>query len=263
MRRCPTPAPASHPPQQQDSVHIELRPGTGKGAAPHCRRRASPGARPSRRPPRRPSPTRHVPPPTTTGCRKGGCPVISNRPLHCVMQQRCHHSSSSARSPSWLSMPRPRLQRAATAWREKVQFSIREQNQERLGPAYFFKSLVLGPLNSLLWYVPSSRYIWSSAPILFPQEQIKDIIIITTEHDGPHVRRPELLEDPVTQEQKVPCIFDSQLAVGSNIEQRCDFKQLRAKCVELGESCEEVSASVIASSLSSWPLLLFCFCKDK
>ena len=32
-------------------------------------------------------------------------------------------------------------------------------------PSYFFISLVLGPLNSLLWYVPSSRYIWSSAPI--------------------------------------------------------------------------------------------------
>jgi hypothetical protein len=31
--------------------------------------------------------------------------------------------------------------------------------QERLGPSYFFISLVLGPLNSLLWYVPSSRYI--------------------------------------------------------------------------------------------------------
>jgi hypothetical protein len=36
---------------------------------------------------------------------------------------------------------------------------------ERLGPSYFFISLVLGPLNSLLWYVPSSRYIWSSDPI--------------------------------------------------------------------------------------------------
>ena len=50
--------------------------------------------------------------------------------------------------------------------------------QERLGPSYFFISLVLGPLSSLLWYVPSSRCIWSSAPILFLQEQIKDIIII-------------------------------------------------------------------------------------
>jgi hypothetical protein len=29
------------------------------------------------------------------------------------------------------------------------------------------------PSNSLLWYVPSSRYTWSSAPILFLQKQIK------------------------------------------------------------------------------------------
>jgi hypothetical protein len=54
--------------------------------------------------------------------------------------------------------------------------------QERLGPSYFFISLVLGPLNSLFWYVPFLRYIWSSAPILFVQEQleqIKDITILT------------------------------------------------------------------------------------
>jgi hypothetical protein len=44
------------------------------------------------------------------------------------MQQRCHHASASARSPSWPSMPRPRLQRAATARREKVQLRIREQS---------------------------------------------------------------------------------------------------------------------------------------
>ena len=37
--------------------------------------------------------------------------------------------------------------------------------QERLGPSYFFISLVLVPLNSLLWYVPSSRYVWSSVSI--------------------------------------------------------------------------------------------------
>jgi hypothetical protein len=53
-------------------------------------------------------------------------------------------------------------------------------SQERLGPSYFFISLVLGPLNSLLWYVPSLRYIWRSALILFLQEQIKDIIITHT-----------------------------------------------------------------------------------
>ena len=30
--------------------------------------------------------------------------------------------------------------------------------QERLGPSYFFIPLVLGLLNSLVWYVPSLRY---------------------------------------------------------------------------------------------------------
>ena len=30
--------------------------------------------------------------------------------------------------------------------------------QERLGPSYLFIPLVLGPLNSLVWYVPSLRY---------------------------------------------------------------------------------------------------------
>ncbi len=30
--------------------------------------------------------------------------------------------------------------------------------QERLGPSYFFIPLVIGPLNSLVWYVPSLRY---------------------------------------------------------------------------------------------------------
>jgi hypothetical protein len=30
--------------------------------------------------------------------------------------------------------------------------------QELLGPSYFFIPSVLGPLNSLVWYVPSSRY---------------------------------------------------------------------------------------------------------
>ncbi len=30
--------------------------------------------------------------------------------------------------------------------------------QERLGPSYFFIPLVRGPLNTLVWYVPSLRY---------------------------------------------------------------------------------------------------------
>jgi hypothetical protein len=53
--------------------------------------------------------------------------------------------------------------------------------QERLGPSYFFISLVLGPLNSLLWYVPSSVKVYMElcSYFLFLQEQIKDIIITT------------------------------------------------------------------------------------
>jgi hypothetical protein len=98
----------SHPPQQQDAVHRELRPGTGKGAragAGPLRRAARPAGGPARAPPPRttapppqPLATRSLP--TTTGQRKGGHPVVSNRPLHSVMQQRCHHASASARSPS-------------------------------------------------------------------------------------------------------------------------------------------------------------------
>jgi hypothetical protein len=34
----------------------------------------------------------------------------------------------------------------------------REEWARRLGRSYFFISLVLGPLNSLVWYVPSLRY---------------------------------------------------------------------------------------------------------
>jgi hypothetical protein len=44
------------------------------------------------------------------------------------MQQRCHHTSVLARSPFWPTMPRPRLQRAATARPEKIQPPIVEQN---------------------------------------------------------------------------------------------------------------------------------------
>ena len=53
--------------------------------------------------------------------------------------------------------------------------------QERLGPSYFFISLVLGPLNSLLRYVPNGTflkvYMELGSYFLFLQEKIKDIII--------------------------------------------------------------------------------------
>jgi hypothetical protein len=57
----------------------------------------------------------------------------------------------------------------------------------------------------------------------------------------PHVRGPKLLEDQVTKEQKVPGIFDIQLAGGGNGEKRGDFKQPRAECGGRGESCAKVS----------------------
>ena len=122
----------SHPPQQQDTVYIKLCPHTGRGASVGAgppRRDTLPAAGRARGPPPQqtdPQTQPHTPhsQPTTTGWRKGGCPVVSNLPLHSVMQQRCHHASASARSPSWPTMPRPRLQRAATARREKVQLPI-------------------------------------------------------------------------------------------------------------------------------------------
>jgi hypothetical protein len=68
----------SHPPQQQDTVHRELRPGTGKGAragAGQLRHATRPAAGPARAPPPQPpappqQPHTTHPPPTTTGRRK-------------------------------------------------------------------------------------------------------------------------------------------------------------------------------------------------
>jgi hypothetical protein len=48
--------------------------------------------------------------------------------------------------------------------------------QDRLGPSYFFISLVLGPLNSLVWWEVPLGYI-ALRSFLFLQEQIKYIII--------------------------------------------------------------------------------------
>ena len=61
--------------------------------------------------------------------------------------------------------------------------------KERLGPSYFFISLELGPLNNLLWYVPSSRYVELGSSFLFLQEQINDIII-TNHYDDDDLLSP-------------------------------------------------------------------------
>jgi hypothetical protein len=58
--------------------------------------------------------------------------------------------------------------------------------QERLGPSYFFISLVLGPLNSLLWLRTFLKvYMELGSYFLFLQEQIKDIIIRSETSPGP------------------------------------------------------------------------------
>jgi hypothetical protein len=60
------------------------------------------------------------------------------------------------------------------------------------------------------------------------------------EHHSPHVWGPELLKKPVTQEQKVPGVFDLDLACGRNSVQCGNFKQLGTKCGGHGKSCAEI-----------------------
>jgi hypothetical protein len=136
------------------------------------------GGRPRRRPlataPPRRTPTHRPTSPTTTDCagrlmagRQQTAPPQQRRSKDC---QRRHSPSTPARGPPRPPTPRPSPQPTPTSSQSQGQVPITEQDL----------SLVLGPLNSLLWYVPSSRYIWSSAPTLFLQEQIKDIIISNT-----------------------------------------------------------------------------------
>jgi hypothetical protein len=60
------------------------------------------------------------------------------------------------------------------------------------------------------------------------------------DHHSPHVGGPELLKKPVTKEQKVPGVFDLDLACGRNSVQCGDFKQLGTKCGGHGKSCAEI-----------------------
>ena len=102
------------------------------------------------------------------------CPV----PVCCCRGRLARAGSGSH---SGVELWRSRTGKGSSGGRKKG--VVRGVGQERLGPSYFFISLVLGPLISLLWYVPSSRYIWSSAPIFLFQEQIKDIIIRSIKKD--------------------------------------------------------------------------------
>ena len=68
---------------------------------------------------------------TTTGWRElaGKTDVLSsaNGPSTTSLQQRCHRTSTSARSPSWPPMPGPCPQRAAAVRPERIQPRIRNR----------------------------------------------------------------------------------------------------------------------------------------
>ena len=85
------------------------------------------------------TPTPRPPHPRQQDGRKTNVLSSANDPSTVALQQRCHRTSASAPSPSWPHMPRPRLQRAATARQEKIQLPIAEQNFSSVSPvAYSF-----------------------------------------------------------------------------------------------------------------------------
>ena len=130
QRHQPPPAGTRHSPQGAAPRHGEGGHRRRRTAAPHhtasCRTR--PGPNPADDRPAAAAP-HDTSPDNNNRSEEREYPVVSNWPLHRVMQQRCHHvTSASAQSQSWQPMPRPRLQQAATARREKVQLRIREQS---------------------------------------------------------------------------------------------------------------------------------------
>ena len=125
--------------------------------------------------------------PTVAGCRLVGCSVVSGRPLSSRAVTGVSLHVCVGLGPALASHAPSLPAAAAAAWRGRGRVPIVgwscvgvgpetglrgggrrgwcEEWARRLGPSYFFMSLVLGPLNRLLRYVPSSRYIWRSAPI--------------------------------------------------------------------------------------------------
>jgi hypothetical protein len=101
-------------------------------------------------------------------CWKTNVQPRANGPPTTETQQRLHLASTPARGQPRPDTPSPSPQRQPPSSQSQGQVPVTEQNfsgrrgwceelvgQERLGPSYFLISLVLGPLNSLLWYVPS------------------------------------------------------------------------------------------------------------
>ena len=119
--------------------------------------------------------------PTVAGCRLVGCSVVRGRPLRSRAVAGVSLHVCVGLGPVLASHAPSPPAAAAAVWRGLGRVPIAgwscgivgperglrgggrrgwcEVGQERLGPSYFFISLVLGPLNSLLWYVPSSRYV--------------------------------------------------------------------------------------------------------
>ena len=98
------PDPHQHQPPPPETSHSQqgAAPRHGEGGQRRLRtvsprHTACCGPRPGPAPPTtdpQQQPHTTCPLPTTTGLRKGGYPVVSNWPLHCGMQQRCHHASA-------------------------------------------------------------------------------------------------------------------------------------------------------------------------
>jgi hypothetical protein len=118
----------------------------------------------------------HCPPPRTTATDFSGSTVmmgaLSLSAVVCIAQSVC--SSSHRQRSSVLYNGCREAGTTASAAGNLPDTRMDTQKPWFLG----CNCTPEGPLNNLLWYVPSSRYIWRSAPILFLQEQIKDIIII-------------------------------------------------------------------------------------
>ena len=93
------------------------------------------------------------------------CQQTAPPQLCCSKDVTAHQQWPGARPGSPCPVPtcRGQSQSGRSGFRPTLGTEFRGVGQERLGPSYFFISLVLGPLtcDSLLWYVPSSRYIWS------------------------------------------------------------------------------------------------------
>jgi len=86
--------------------------------------------------------------------------------------------------------------------------------QERLGPSYFFIPLVIGPLNSLVWYVPSLRYTRGLGWRMHFGAKVTESSTNKQHHLS------------TRKQQSVYCVRRHMRRVGSAGKERCQRKQL-------------------------------------